>query len=205
MKGLTEKQRRVFEFIRSQIVQSGRPPTIREIGGHFSMSSTGSVRDVLVALIKKGFIDRDSGVSRGIRIKVGPGPLTGNIVDLPVISRVAPGTTINAYQNFDKTLKIDKSMVPDGEIFVVKVKGEALAQAGIGGGDYAFVRLQPACRPDQIVAVLLGDKVVLREFSKKGDRIRLLPKGPKAKPVELKPEAFKEALLGVLVGVYRRF
>lgn len=205
MKGLTDKQRQVFEFIRSQIVETNRPPTIREIGTEFSMSSTGSVRDVLRALAKKGFIQKDSGVSRGIRIKAGPGPLSGEIVELPVIGRIAAGTPIDAYQNIEETLKLDKSMVPDGDIFVVKVKGDSMKDAGINDGDFAFVRRQPTCRPGQIVAALIDEEVTLKEFSRKGTKIHLLSRNKKFKPIIVDPERFKTSILGILVGVYRRF
>lgn len=205
MKGLTEKQRRVFDFIRSQIVKTNRPPTIREIGKEFDMKSTGSVRDVVRALAKKGFIEKDPGVSRGIRIKKGPGPLSGEIVELPVVGKIAPGAPIGAYESVSETLKLDKSMVPDGEIFVVKVKDKSMVEAGITGGDYAFVRRQATCRLGQIVAAVLKDEITLKEFSRQGNKIRLLSKSRKFKPVVMDPERFKGAILGVLVGVYRRF
>jgi repressor LexA len=205
VKGLTEKQRRVFDFIRSHIVRSNRPPTIREIGSEFGMRSTGSVRDVLAALARKGFIAKDPGVSRGIRIKAGPGPVSGDIVELPVIDRVASGTAIDAYRDASETLKIDRSMVPEGDIFVVKVKDDSMAQAGIHDGDCAFVRRQPTCRPGRIVAALVGDEVVLREFTRKGSEIHLLPKNRRYKPTVVGLENFKSAILGVVVGVYRRF
>ncbi len=205
MKGLTEKQRRVFDFIKDQIISSNRPPTIREIGKEFSMRSTGSVRDVLRALAKKGFIYKDSGVARGIRIKVGPGPLSGNLVELPVIGKIAAGVPIDAYENVEETLKIDKSMVPDGEIFVVKVKGDSMRDAGIGSGDYAFIRKQPTCRPGQIVAVLLDEEVTLKEFSRKNNKVCLLPRNKRYKPIVVDPAKFKTAILGVLTGVFRRF
>ncbi len=198
----------MFEFIRSQIITTNRPPTIREIGKKFGMRSTGSVRDVLKALSKKGFIQKDEGVSRGIRIKAGPGPLSGEIVELPVVGRVAPGTSIDAYQNIEETLKIDRSMVPEGNIFVVKVKDSSMAQAGVDNGDYAFVRRQPTCRAGQIVAILLDDEVTLREFSRSPEgtgEIRLTAKNKRSKPVTIDPESFRVAIQGVLIGVFRRF
>lgn len=205
MKGLTEKQRRVFEFIKVHIVRNNRPPTIREIGKEFAMNSTGSVRDVLRALVKKGFIEKDPGVSRGIRIKVGPGPISGEIVDLPVIARITPGIPIYDYQNFEETLKVDSSLVPKGDIFAIKVRDDSMADAGITEGDYAFVRRQPTCRPGHVVAVVLDNKVELREFSKKGRQIHLIAKTKRYKPVSLDPEKFRAAILGVLVGIFRRF
>jgi len=205
VKGLTEKQRRVFDFIRSQIIQFNRPPTIREIGQQFSMRSTGSVRDVLRALSKKGFIQKDPGVSRGIRIKAGPGPLSGDIVEVPVIGKIAAGTPIDAYENIEETLKLDRSLVPDGDVFVVKVKGTSMVDAGIKDGDFAFVRRQPTCRQGQIVAALIDDEVTLKEFSRKGSEIHLMPKNDKFKPIVVDPLRFKTSILGVLVGVFRQF
>ena len=205
MKGLTQKQREVFEFIKSQIIETNRPPTIREIGKQFGMRSTGSVRDVLRALARKGFIEKDEGVSRGIRIKAGPGPLSGAIVELPVIGKIAPGTSVDSYQNVGETIKVDRSMVPEGRIIAMKVRDNAMARAGVNKGDYAFVRRQATCRAGQIVAVVLGDAVELREFSRKGDRIHLSAKGAKVKPAVLSAAGFKAAIAGVLVGVFRRF
>jgi repressor LexA len=205
MKGLTEKQRRVFDYIRAEIVKKNRPPTIREIGGEFGMNSTGSVRDVLRALVKKGFVEKDPGISRGIRIKVGPGPVSGEIVELPVIGKITAGTPVYDYQNIEETLKLDKSMVPEGEIFVVKVGDDSMTGASIDDGDYAFIRRQPTCRSGQIVAVVLDDKITLKEFAKKGGKIHLLAKNKRYKPVIIDPGKFSATILGVLVGAYRRF
>jgi repressor LexA len=204
MKGPTQKQRAVFEFIKSQIVQTNRPPTIREIGNHFNMRSTGSVRDVLRALAKKGFIDKDPNVSRGIRIKVGPGPLAGEIVELSVINEIAPGSSLEAYENIEDSVKLNKSMLPDGETFVVRVRDNSMTQANINKGDYAFVRRQPTCRSSQIVAVALGGKISLRKFSKKGNSVVLLSNDKKPKPIEIASHEFSSMLLGVLVAVFRR-
>ena len=205
MKGLTDKQRRVFEFIRSQIITKNRPPTIREIGIEFNMSSTGSVRDVIRSLARKGFIHRDENISRGIRIKAGPGPLSGEIVELPVIGKISAGSPITAYKNIEETIKVDKSMLPEGDIFVVKVKGKSMMEAGINDGDYAFIRRQPTCRPGQIVAVIIDDEVTLKEFSRKGDEIHLLPKNKNFDPIIIDLKRFKTLILGVLVSVYRIF
>jgi repressor LexA len=205
LKGLTKKQRQVFDFIRSQIVKTNRPPTMREIGREFDMSSTGSVRDVLRALVKKGFIQKDSHVSRGIRIKRGPGPLSGDIVEVPVVETITPGTPVSALDNIEHTFMIDKSMLPEGEVFAVKVKGDSMAEAGIRDGDSAFVRRQSTCRPGHIVAVASEGKITFREFSRKGDRITLRPANRRLKAAVMDAKKFGAAILGVLAGIYRRF
>jgi repressor LexA len=205
VKGLTKKQQRIFDFIRAQIIETNRPPTIREIGHEFTMSSTGSVRDVIRALVKKGFIQKDAGLSRGIRITAGPGPLSGNIVEVPVIGKIAAGTPIDAVENVEETLKLDKSMVPDGQVFIVKVKGDSMKDAGINNGDYAFIRRQPTCRSGQVIAVLLDEEVTLKEFSKKGHSIKLLPHNRKYKPITIEPARLRMSILGILVGVFRKF
>lgn len=205
MKGFTDKQRKVFEFIKSQIVETNRPPTLREMCAEFGMSSTGSVQDVVRALIKKGYIEKEPHVSRGIKIKKGPGPISGNIVELPVVSRVKPGAPITLYENAEEILKVDRSMVPEGVIFAVKVKDNSMIEACIGDGDYAFVKTQLTCRQGQIVAVTLSDEVKLKRFSRKGNKVVLLSKGKKLKQTTLDNKRFKAALLGVVVGVYRRY
>ncbi len=205
MKNLTKKQRQVFDFIRSQIVSTNRPPTIREIGMEFNMSSTGSVRDVLRALVKKGFIQKDAHVSRGIRIKRGPGPLSGEIIEVPVVGKIAAGSHISAYENVGESLKIDKNMVPEGDVFVVRVKGKSMIEAGIDNADYAFIRRQSTCRPGQIIAVLLDDEVTLKEFTRMGEKITLRPRNKRFKTLVMDPKKFRKAILGVLVGMYRRF
>ena len=205
MRGLTEKQRRVFEFIKSQIIKDNRPPTLREIGEEFDWSSTGSVRDVLRALAKKGFIEQDARVSRGIRVKAGPGPIRGDIVALPVIGKVDPGTAVDAYQPSEEALKVDRRMVPEGDIFVVNVRDNSMAKAGVSDGDYVFVKRQPTCRPGQIVAVLVNNEVILREFRRKSGIIHLLPKNKRFKSVLLKQKEFKAALLGIMTSVLHRY
>ena len=158
-KALTSRQREVFEFIKERIQSTSRPPTLREIGVRFGISSTNGVRSILHALAKKQYIERAPKLSRGIDLpeveKMAP-DYREDVVEVPVLGRVAAGTPILAVENLEGTVVVDREflMRQDG-VFALKVTGDSMKDAGIMDGDMVFARQQRVADPGQIV--IAGD------------------------------------------------
>src|SRR6266404_6953338 len=125
---LTQRQREILDFITRSIVERGYPPTLREIGLHFGIRSTNGVNDHLKALEKKGYLEREDLKSRALRpISLdGAGP-TGNMVEVPILGRVAAGEPILALEQAEDTVKVDRFFLgASREVFALKVQGDSM-------------------------------------------------------------------------------
>ena len=130
---LTDRQQKVLDYIASSIENRGYPPTLREIGGHMGIRSTNGVNDHLKALEKKGYLEREALQSRALRpiSPDGAGP-TGQMVEVPILGRVAAGEPILAVEDASDTVKVDRFFLgANREVFALKVKGESMINAGI--------------------------------------------------------------------------
>jgi repressor LexA len=226
---LTERQREVLDFITSSIERRGFPPTLREIGEHFGIRSTNGVNDHLKALEKKGFLARDDKKSRAMRA-VRPGAavagtrppvpngslavgaaaaafrLSEDMVEIPVVGRVAAGQPLLAVENVEDTVVVDRFFIGQNrEVFALRVVGESMIEDGILDGDYVFVKKVPtALRGDIVVAMIEGEATVKR-FYPEPDVIRFQPANARMEPIYVQKRDFRSVdILGVVIGVYRR-
>ena len=201
-KALTHKQRRILDYIEDTIRTTGYPPTIRQIGDEFGIRSTNGVRRHLIALEKKGYIRRRSRISRGIEI-LGRSPIlspNSNIVEIPIIGRVAAGSPILAEENIEGNITVDKGLVKSDEAFALRVKGDSMADAGIYDGDFVIVRPQMTAENGDIVVALVDDEeVTVKRFYKEKDKIRLQPANSHMQPI-LTDEV---RILGKITGLMR--
>src|SRR5690554_7149437 len=146
---LTERQQEIYDFIKESTLKSNMPPTVREIGDHFNISSTNGVRSVLAVLIKKGYINRTPRLSRGIEIietpiKNNPEPL---ILEVPIVGSAAAGEPILAVQNIEGTVTVDRDFLANRkDVFALHVKGDSMINAGIFNGDLIFAKEQKTDR-----------------------------------------------------------
>src|SRR5277367_5721760 len=178
MQGLTDRQQQVLHYIRQSITERGYPPTLREIGAHMGIRSTNGVNDHLRALERKGYLTREDMKSRALRPRdFDPSELNGassthgasngaaessapandqgaDIVDIPVVGRIAAGLPLFAEEHVLDTVRIERSMVRGGrDVFGLRVNADSMIEAGIFNGDYIFVRKQlSAQRGDIVVA-----------------------------------------------------
>jgi repressor LexA len=190
---LTRRQRAVLDTIDQSVTASGRPPTLREIGRRLGIASTNGVRDHLQALIEKGYLSRDERSARGLRVihlddsdeaRRGSRLSAGrNVIQVPVLGRVAAGQPVLAEQNVEQYLSMDKSIVRDGDVFALRVQGDSMRDAGIMDGDYVFVRQQATAQPRDIVVALIGEETTVKRFVPAGDTIRLEPENPAHQPL----------------------
>jgi repressor LexA len=208
---LTERQEEILLFIRQFTQHSGYPPTLREIGKNFQISSTFGVKRHLEALVKKGHINIESNASRGISfIKKNTDGLPDGIsrdenvfVKIPVLGRVAAGLPVNAVENREGSLVIDPSFLKRGEdAFALRVKGDSMINAGINDRDLVIVSPAEQVRNGDIVVAMLNDEATVKRFEVVKNKIKLIAENDAYKPIEVKSEDdFR--LIGKVKGVVR--
>jgi len=199
---LTDRQRQIFDFISQSIEDRGFPPTLREIGAHMNIRSTNGVNDHLKALEKKGWIAREDLKSRALR----PVQTTSQMVEVPIVGRVAAGLPLLAVENIEETVRVDRFFLGQSrEVFALRVTGESMIDDGIHDGDFIFVRKQlQAEKGDIVVAMIEGEATVKRYFPE-GDVIRFQPANAHMEPILVRKRDFRSVnLIGVVVGVYRK-
>jgi repressor LexA len=221
---LTDRQKEVLEFIQRSIDARGYPPTLREIGEHMGIRSTNGVNDHLKALEKKGYLAREDLKSRALRplraIDGGkaPGRNAGNVapalgigddvVEVPLVGRVAAGQPLLAVENREDTVRVDRFFIGNsktGEVFALRVKGDSMIEDGIHDGDFIFVKKQISADKGDIVVALIEDEATVKRYYPEGDVIRFQPANSSMDPILVKRRDFKSVnLIGVVVGVYRK-
>ena len=211
MKDLTDKQKEILNFILDFRESTGYPPTLREIGKHFGISSTFGVKRHLDALVKKGYLNIESYASRGISIlKNGRSSLANLVLEnndlynrIPIVGRVAAGSPILAVENIEGSIVVDPSLMrKTEESFALKVKGDSMIDAGIFEGDIVIVSPQKEAITGDIVVALLADEATVKEIEIKNDKVRLIPQNKNYKPINVTGES-DFSLVGKVTGVIR--
>lgn len=188
IKDLTPRQEQILIFIKQEISQKGYPPTVREIGKAIGLSSSSTVHNHLAKLEQKGLIRRSSSKTRAIEV-VGFNFLSGQernreeIVDIPLVGHVAAGQPILAEENVENTFPIPLYFTGKDEVFMLKVKGESMIEAGILDGDYIIVRKQNIANNGEIVVALINDEATVKTFYQEKHCIRLQPENSYMKPI----------------------
>lgn len=206
MKELTGRQREVYEFILSYMEDMRRPPTIREIGEHFGMKSTGTVRDNVVALERKGFIRQRPRSARGIElVQREDAAVAAGVRRIPVVGTIAAGQPILAVENIEDQVDVDTRFFGEGDVvFALRVKGDSMRDAGIYNGDYVFVRKQSAAQNGDIVAAVIGDEATVKRYFHEGNRLRLQPANESMSPIYVSADEADVVIAGKVVGVMRK-
>ena len=202
MRELTEKQRQVFEYLERYISEQGYPPTIRELGETFDISSK-AASDHLKAIEKKGYIRCGQNRSRAIELlkfsQNGPRSALEGVVSIPLVGQVAAGLPLVAEENIEEHLSFPKSMFKGDNLFALRVTGDSMKDAGILDKDIAILQKQSTAKNGDIVVALVEDEATLKYFYKNEKRICLQPANPSYKPIYVR----NTILLGKLVGLYR--
>ncbi len=211
MKELTEKQRRIFEFVLAEVREKGIPPTLDEIRRRFRLRAIGTVQDHLRALVAKGWLLRGRG-ARSLRVSADAfrrpeyaAPPPERIAPVPVLGDVAAGRPLLAVENVEETWLIDRALVKGGDNFFLKVRGDSMIGAQIRDGDYVLVRPQPAADPGEIVVVRIGDEVTVKRLGRRRGGIELVSANPSCPPIPVSRGSDEFELIGKVVGVLRRF
>ena len=196
---MNERAKEILTYLQNFSRENGYPPTIREIGEAFEITSTNGVRYYLEMLEKAGHLKRTSKLSRGIDIlTAAPKPLLG----IPILGRVAAGQPILADENFEGRLATEEIFGDTSGMFALKVRGDSMIDAGIHEGDFVVVRQQERANAGQIVVALLEDEATVKYYQPKRDRIELVAANVKYKPIVVDRDT-EFRILGAVKGVLR--
>lgn len=197
-----ESQEKILNFVNDYVKENGYPPSIREICKGVGLSSTSTVHAHLTNLTKKGLITKGGSKSRSIKVVNQELEVPDNeeVVQIPVIGRVAAGSPILATENLERYFPIPVDFVGNSKSFMLKVKGESMIEAGIFDGDYIIVKQQAVANNGEMVVALVGDEATVKTFYKEKDYIRLQPENHTMEPIIVK----EVAILGKVAGVIRK-
>lgn len=204
---LSDKQILILEFIKSQLVEKGYPPAVREICNAVGLKSTSTVHSHLNKLEKLGYIRRDPTKPRAIEVLGGASDnvsgLNQEILNLPVVGQITAGEPILAEQNIEEYIPLPANLVKGSNNFILKVKGESMIKAGILDKDYVVVDKGNIASNSQIVVALINGEsaTVKRYFREDNDTVRLQPENDYMSPIIL--EAKNVEIVGIVTGVFR--
>jgi repressor LexA len=215
---LTATQEKVFDFLKDFLRRKGFPPTLREIAFHFGLRGPKAPQKTLNILERKGYIRKIPGGSRAIEIlgskvsRHGGLPYKMGFVEsataptfpIPIIGRVQAGEPILAVENIEGYINLDRSLASSGDIFLLRVQGDSMIEAHIQDGDFALVKPQPNAENGEIVVALIEDEATIKRIFKKKDLIRLEPANPKMEPIVVKKGEKKVAIVGKVIGIFRK-
>lgn len=220
--GITPRQRQILEAIRDSVTQRGYPPSMREIGEAVGLMSSSSVKHQITALQAKGYLRQDPNRPRAIEVvlpeevegtlasesasPIAPLPLPlasasrADIVDVPLVGRIAAGGPILADQEVEDTFALPRQLTGDGELFLLRVSGDSMIDAAICDGDLVVVRQQADAVNGDIVAALLGDEATVKTFRKRDGQAWLMPHNPAYEPID----GTHAQIMGKVVSVMRK-
>lgn len=199
---ITPKQQEILDYLKSEIINRGYPPAVREICEAVGLRSTSSVHSHLESLEHNGYIRRDPSKPRAIEIVDENFNLTRReIVNVPIIGTITAGQPILAVENIESYFPIPMEYMPNAEVFMLHVKGESMINAGIYDGDQILVQKQNTAVNGDFVVALLDDSVTVKTFYKEKDHIRLQPENDFMDPI-IVPDV---VILGKVIGLFRKF
>ncbi len=198
-----DMQARILAYIEQEIRTRGYAPSVREIGEAVGLKSTSTVHGHLTRMEKKGLLRRDAMKPRAIGLSSAFSPFDENasLREIPVVGRVAAGTPILAEENIEETMTLPEEMVGSGELFILRVRGESMIQAGIMSDDYIVVHRQMNANNGEIVVAMIDDEATVKRFYKENGHIRLQPENDAMEPI-IVPEVM---ILGKVVSLIRKF
>ena len=200
---ITPKQKEILEYIKAQILERGFPPAVRDICEAVNLKSTSSVHSHLETLERNGYIRRDPTKPRAIEIVDDNFNLARReLVNVPVVGRVAAGEPILAVENVENYFPIPAEFMPNSQTFMLNVKGESMVNAGILDGDQILVQQQSTAENGEIVVALIDDSATVKTFYKEDGYYRLQPENDAMEPIIVQGEL---QILGKVIGVFRFF
>jgi repressor LexA len=203
MEQLTERQRHVFDFIKEFISNSGSSPTIRDIAKNFGIS-IGPAQKYIRVLIKKGYLKQKTGISRGLDV-VFRKPL----VSVPLVGKVAAGTPIEAIENIESYVYVEKNIVRSGRYFALKVKGDSMTGSGIFENDVIVVKQQGSAENGETVVSMIENEAVVKKLRITPEAVYLESTNPKYKPILLRQgsggQVWEAKIMGKVVYLMRSY
>ena len=199
---ISAKQQEILDYIKSQILERGFPPAVRDICEAVHLKSTSSGHSHLETLEKNGYIRRDPTKPRAIEILDDSFQmLRRETANVPIVGRVAAGEPLLAEQNIEDYFPIPTEFLPNNQTFLLKVRGESMINAGILDGDYVLVEQRQTASNGEMVVALIEDGATVKTFYKEEGVIRLQPENDTMDPIIVRDVM----ILGKVIGVFRFF
>ncbi len=204
---LSGKRQEILEFIGACLRDRGYPPSVREIGEAVGLASSATVHTHLAVLQREGYLQRDPTKPRAIQVRYDPSSkvamAAGPVRHVPLIGEVAAGTGVLAQENVEEVLALPERFTGTGSIFMLRVRGDSMIDAGIFDGDFVVVRQQPDAEPgDVVVAGIPDGEATVKTFGRRRGKVVLTPANPTFSPMEYDPD--EVAVYGKVVTVLRR-
>ncbi|MDD3240047.1 MAG: transcriptional repressor LexA [Lachnospira sp.] len=197
---ITKKQTEILEYIKSQILNKGYPPSVRDICEAVDLKSTSSVHAHLETLEKNGYIRRDPTKPRTIEIIDDNFNLTRReVVNVPLLGQVAAGQPLLAVENIASYFPIPAEYMPNEDTFMLKVKGDSMVNMGIYDGDQIIVKKQSTAYNGEVIVALVDDSATVKRFYKEDGHIRLQPENDFMDPIIVD----QCEILGSVIGLIR--
>ena len=197
---ISPKQQEILEYIKSQILERGYPPAVRDICEAVHLKSTSSVHSHLETLEKNGYIRRDPTKPRAIEILDESFNFTRReMVNVPMVGRVAAGEPLLAEQNVENYFPIPMEFMPNNQTFMLRVKGDSMINIGIFDGDLVLVEQRQTARNGEVIVALVEDGATVKRFFKEEGVFRLQPENDALDPIIVK----EVQILGKVIGVFR--
>jgi repressor LexA len=204
---LSTKRKQILDCISDSVRARGYPPSVREIGEAVGLTSSSTVHAHLAVLQREGYLRRDPTKPRAIEVCYDPSSKV--IMDarpvrhVPLVGDVAAGTGVLAEGNVEEFLPLPEDFTGAGTLFMLRVRGDSMVDAGIVDGDYVVVRQQPNAEPgDIVVAGIPGEEATVKRFSRRGGTVVLTPANARLSPMEFDPS--EVTVYGKVVTVLRR-
>lgn len=199
---LTERQKNILLFIDRNFKLFGYPPTVREICDGLNINSTSTVYTNINKLVDLGYLRKDQYKNRAIEVisqKVEEQPPQKATFDVPILGRVQAGEPILAIQNIEDTYPLPIEYASYGNLFILKVQGESMVEAGIFDGDYLIVREQSTAENGEIVVAMMDESATVKRFYRRDGYVELKPENSSMYPILVKDVQ----VLGKVIGLYR--
>ena len=205
---ITDRQRAILEFIESTMRERGYPPAVREIGAAVGLNSPSTVHSHLAQLESAGYLRRDPTKPRAIEVCFDAS--SGAIAErrptrhVPLVGEVAAGTDVLAQENVEELVPVPEDFTGDGELFMLKVRGDSMIEDQICDGDLVVIEGRREARNGEtVVALVDGDEATLKRFYRSGSDVKLVPANSTMQPMEY--HASQVEIRGVVRGLMRSF
>ena len=199
---ISKKQQEILDYIKSEILNKGYPPAVREICEAVNLRSTSSVHAHLETLEKNGYIRRDPTKPRAIEIIDDSFNLTRReLVNVPIVGSVAAGQPLLAVESVESYFPIPSEYMPNEETFMLNVKGDSMINIGIYNGDKVLVQKQSTANNGDVVVALIEDSATVKTFYKEDGHYRLQPENDYMDPIIVE----KVEVLGKVIGLFRMY
>ena len=202
-----DKQQKILDFVNRQVAEKGYPPSVREICKAVGFKSTSTVH-AYIKKLEEGLIQKDATKPRALKIlDSSSSSLEGYLSDreienVPIVGKITAGQPILAVENIEETFPVPVEYLHNSTVFMLRVRGDSMIDAGILDGDYILVKQQNTASNGDIVAALIGDEATVKTFYKENGQIRLQPENPSYDPIIVKDDL---TILGKVIGLFRKY